>query len=169
MRIRIDDFFIICFIDHILDGVVSGCTGISTDNSAYPRRTVQPAIHHYLLLRRRPPLSVPLRSATDDLIESSFNDGDNGNEVSLHKGDVFTVSLVQAMGNGYTWDASTSPGLTITDSQFKDSNTAGIAGLGNPSQVWTVEVTSDGSQWFKAENKGGTITIATYTLNIDVN
>ncbi len=147
---------------------VSGYMGISTGNSISPTTSTN---NNPSLTQTTMPATIITLTPTSATAASqySFSDGDNGNEVSLHKGDVFTVSLVQAMGSDYSWDASTSPGLTITNSQLKDSNTIGIAGLGNPSQVWTVEVMSGGSQWFKAENKGGTITIATNTLNIDVN
>lgn len=168
MKIRIMIFFLIVLSIISSTMAVSGCTGIITGNSVSPTNgpasnpSVSPAATQAAIVNPSP-------AATMTASQSSFGDTDNGNEVSLHKGDVFTVTLTQAMGNSYTWDASTSPGLTITDSQFKDSNTAGIAGLGDSSQIWTVEVTSDGSQWFKAENKGGTITIATYTLNVDVN
>jgi predicted secreted protein len=168
MRIRKIIFLLVILSSICSIMVVSGCTGISTGNNASPTNgpvnnpSLSPAATQAATIS---PAPVPTEASS----RSSFNDGDNGNEVSLHKGDVFTISLVQAMGYDYSWGASTSSGLKMIDSKFQNANTAGIAGLGDPSQVWALEVTSDGPQWFKAENNGGAITIATYMLYIDVN
>lgn len=82
--------------------------------------------------------------------ESGLIVGLSGNITSLTmvKGTIFTIRLDENPTTGYSWNASTTPGLTVLNSTYigGSSNRAGAGGV----HEWKILASGNGTQWFNA-------------------
>jgi inhibitor of cysteine peptidase len=84
------------------------------------------------------------------VMDSGLIVGVSGNVTSLTmaKGTVFTIRLDENPTTGYSWNASTTPGLTVLNSTYVGSG-SGLMGAGGVHE-WKIEASGTGAQWFNA-------------------
>ncbi len=71
----------------------------------------------------------------------------NATMLSLDKGTVFTVRLDENPTTGYSWNATTTPGVTVLNSTYiSGGNMPGAGGV----HEWKLEATGTGAQEFNA-------------------
>ena len=71
----------------------------------------------------------------------------NATTVSMDKGTVFTVRLDENPTTGYTWNATTTSGITVLNSTYiSGGNLPGAGGV----HEWKIQVTGTGAQEFGA-------------------
>ncbi len=101
---------------------------------------------------------------------AAFN-GDNGKTIMVNQGSTVKVTLDENPTTGYSWNVTTTPGLTAVDSKYVSSG-SGMVGAGGVHE-WTIKATNKGTQQFSAVYKRPWEPVAgnetTYTLNISVN
>lgn len=87
-------------------------------------------------------------SATPQTNNSSvFGVGDNGKTVTVNNGSTFSVVLNENPSVGYSWNASTTSGLNITNDEYiRGASNTGASG----NHEWTITASGNGSQQFTA-------------------
>lgn len=78
----------------------------------------------------------------------TYGMGDNGKTISVSQGSIVQIKLDENPTTGYGWNVSTTPGLSISDSNYVSGNFApGMVGVGGV-HVWTVVANDKGQQQF---------------------
>jgi inhibitor of cysteine peptidase len=98
-----------------------------------------------------------------------FGAGDNGKTVTINDGSTFSINLTENPSTGYSWNVSSTSGLTITnDTYTQGASMPGASGT----HEWTIKATGKGQQQFTAVYKRPweptTGNETTFTLNVKV-
>jgi inhibitor of cysteine peptidase len=99
-----------------------------------------------------------------------YNESANGTTVNMTVGSTITVQLKENPTTGYTWNATVTKGLVLTDKNFtEDQHAPNMTGVGGI-HTWDVKAAGNGTQKFSAIYKRSwepTIgNETTYILNI---
>lgn len=99
-----------------------------------------------------------------------YNESANGTTVNMTVGSSITIQLKENPTTGYTWNATVTKGLALTDRNFtEDQHAPNMTGVGGI-HTWDVKATGNGTQKFSAIYKRSwepTIgNETTYALNI---
>jgi inhibitor of cysteine peptidase len=75
-----------------------------------------------------------------------FDDRNNTQTVTVKNGETFKIELIENPTTGYSWNISTTPGLTIINDTFipPSGDVMGAAGM----HEWQVKATGTGDQQF---------------------
>jgi len=98
-----------------------------------------------------------------------FGAGDNGKTVTINDGSTFSINLTENPSTGYSWNVSSTSGLTIINDTFTQG--ACMPGASGTHE-WTIKAIGKGQQQFTAVYKRpweptmGNET--TFTLNVNV-
>jgi inhibitor of cysteine peptidase len=80
----------------------------------------------------------------------TFTEKHNGTAADVAADTRFAVQLAENPTTGYSWNASTSSGLTVISSNFQeDKHAEGMVGVGGI-RTWVVQATGSGNQTFSA-------------------
>jgi len=80
----------------------------------------------------------------------TFTEQDNGTTGTIAANTRFAVTLAENPTTGYSWNASTSNGLTILSSDFQENKHAeGMVGVGG-TRTWVILASGTGNQTFSA-------------------
>jgi inhibitor of cysteine peptidase len=103
----------------------------------------------------------------------TFTEKDNGTTGEIAAGTRFAVQLEENPTTGYSWNASTSSGLTVLSSEYQENQHAeGMTGVGGV-HTWILQASGSGNQTFSAvykrpwETATGNETGYTLTIRID--
>jgi len=100
-----------------------------------------------------------------------LNDNDNGETISLEKGDSFNLQLKENMMAGYLWKIRLSNGLILINTKIYQTGFSHLVG-GYQIQEWTIRAVANGNQqllgvyrrpWMKETSVG-----KIFTLNVNV-
>jgi inhibitor of cysteine peptidase len=81
---------------------------------------------------------------------SVYGAADNGTTITVNSGSTFTIKLAENPSTGYSWNVSSSPGLTIANSNYIQG--ASMPGAGGTHE-WTLQALVKGQQQFTAVYK----------------
>jgi inhibitor of cysteine peptidase len=91
---------------------------------------------------------VPATTAGEGKKMVTFTENDNDTTAEVAANQKFAVQLKENPTTGYSWNASTSSGLTVLSSNFQeDSHAEGMVGVGGV-HTWVLQATGDGPQTF---------------------
>lgn len=80
----------------------------------------------------------------------AFTEADNGTEIRIEKGTVFTLKLPENPTTGYSWKLEQSEGLSLVrDEYIQDEAPQGMVGVGGV-HVWEIKATAGESQQINA-------------------
>ncbi|MCK9632126.1 MAG: protease inhibitor I42 family protein [Methanoregula sp.] len=80
----------------------------------------------------------------------TFTEKDNGTTADIAENTRFAVQLEENPTTGYSWNASTSSGLTILSSDYQENKHAGgMVGVGGI-RTWVLQASGSGDQTFNA-------------------
>ena len=80
----------------------------------------------------------------------TFTEKDNGTTADIAANTRFAVQLGENPTTGFSWNASTSPGLTILSSDYQENkHPEGMVGVGG-TRTWILEASGNGNQTFDA-------------------
>jgi len=97
-----------------------------------------------------PGTPVPATTAEEGKKMVTFTEKDNGTTGKIAAGTRFMVQLDENPTTGYSWNASTSAGLTVLSSEFKENEHAeGMTGVGGI-HSWILQASGTGNQTFGA-------------------
>ena len=74
----------------------------------------------------------------------------NGETNAVGLGDIVQVTLAEDYSTGYTWNATTTPGLVILDDRYEPSQVIGPIAGGVGTRVWDLKAIQPGLQMFTA-------------------
>ena len=93
---------------------------------------------------------LPATTAQDGKKMVTFTENDNGSTGTIAANTRFAVTLAENPTTGYSWNASTSDGLTILSSDFQGSqHEEGMVGVGG-TRTWVILASGTGIQTFSA-------------------
>jgi len=94
--------------------------------------------------------SLPATIAQEGKKMVTFTEQDNGTTGTIAANTRFAVTLAENPTTGYSWNASTSNGLTILSSDFRENQHAeGMVGVGG-TRTWVILASGTGNQTFSA-------------------
>ena len=80
----------------------------------------------------------------------TFTESDNGATKEIVAESRFAIQLKENPTTGYTWNATTSPGLEILSSDFKENaHPEGMVGVGGV-RTWVLKTSDSGNYTFTA-------------------
>lgn len=121
--------------------LASGCTrqAPATQGSTAPAETT--AV---------PVISVPATTVQEGKKMVTFTEKDNGTTGEIAANTRFAVQLEENPTTGYSWNASTSAGLTVLSSEYTvNQHAEGMTGVGGI-HTWILEASGTGTQTFTA-------------------
>ncbi|MDD1694561.1 MAG: protease inhibitor I42 family protein [Methanoregula sp.] len=96
---------------------------------------------------------TPVATAQEGKKMVTFTEKDNGTTASIAAGTRFAVQLRENPTTGYSWNASTSAGLTILSSDYVvDKHAEGMTGVGG-TRTWILLAAGTGNQTFNGVYK----------------
>jgi predicted secreted protein len=124
--------------------LVSGCTQ-QTPPASPAQGSIAPAGTTAV-----PGTPVPATTAQEGKKMVTFTEKDNGTTADIAANTRFAVQLEENPTTGYSWNASTSPGLTINSSYYQENKHAeGMTGVGGI-HTWILQASGSGDQTFTA-------------------
>ncbi|MCX6697719.1 MAG: protease inhibitor I42 family protein [Methanoregula sp.] len=101
----------------------------------------------------------------------TFDESHNGTTERVAWQSRFAVQLKENPTTGFEWNATLSPGLTLSSTDYRqDPNAGGMVGVGG-TRTWIIETKEQGNQTFSAVYKRGwepaTGNETTYTVTIN--
>ena len=97
-----------------------------------------------------PGTPVPATTAQEGKKMVTFTEKDNGTTADIAANTRFAVQLGENPTTGYSWNASTSSGLTILSSDYQENKHAeGMVGVGG-THTWILLASGSGNQTFDA-------------------
>jgi inhibitor of cysteine peptidase len=97
-----------------------------------------------------PGTPVPATTAQEGKKMVTFTEKDNGTTGEIAANTRFMVQLNENPTTGFSWNASTSPGLTVLSSEYtQNANPAGMTGVGGV-HSWVLLASGTGTQTFNA-------------------
>ena len=131
----------------ILLVVVSGCTG-QTRQAPPVQETIPPA--GTTAVPGTPVAAAPVQEGKNMV---TFTEKDSGTTADIAANTRFAVRLDENPTTGYSWNASTSPGLTVLSSEYQENqHPEGMVGVGGI-HTWTLLASGSGNQTFSAVYK----------------
>jgi len=93
---------------------------------------------------------LPATTAQEGKKMVTFTEQDNGTTGTIAANTRFAVTLAENPTTGYSWNASTSNGLSILSSDFQENQHAeGMVGVGG-TRTWVILASGTGNQTFSA-------------------
>lgn len=83
---------------------------------------------------------------------ATYGAADNGKTITVSEGSSFKIILDENPTTGYTWNATLTPGLAVSDSAYVQGGSHGVVGAGGTHE-WTLKATGKGEQQFTAVYK----------------
>jgi inhibitor of cysteine peptidase len=94
------------------------------------------------------PATMPTASEEKKMV--TFTESDNGATKEIVAESRFAIQLKENPTTGYTWNATTSPGLEILSSDFKENaHPEGMVGVGGI-RTWVLKTSDSGNYTFTA-------------------
>lgn len=97
-----------------------------------------------------------------------FGAGDNGKTVTVNDGSTFSINLDENPSTGYSWNVSSTSGLTITNDKYtQGASRPGASGT----HEWTIKAAGKGQQFtaiYKRPWEPATGSETTFTLKVTV-
>lgn len=96
------------------------------------------------------------------------NENNNGNTITVHKGDTITLTLKENPSTGYAWKLITTAGLQIVSDKYVPPKSSVMGATGD--HIWVTRAIGTGDQQIKGEYKRSRETkpIKTFILNVKV-